>query len=250
MSQLTKVPSAHSPIFNQSSGLLFQFILHEFMMIHQEVSRVKQISHRIKIIGNNDSIQGCLEDLATTITKLSGSSHDATQGFSWQTQTGLLLKLKNYCNRYSKQDLKKNRAFFGLQDHIMKTWMHCLHSLIILQKLPLYRQKEEFRSTMFTPLLRILDRIDMQIKKISHLLAKTILLFHQDENVLFFILRHQKQLENVYQPLFVKEIFCKIFPKGLKEAENFLMEKYLNRGFEHVLPIISHQFAKLTTAAN
>ena len=57
-----------------------------------------------------------------------------------------------------------------------------------------------------------------------------------DENLYYFLLRHQEDCKNTFGRLFLFNLFSK---NGFKKTEQFLHEKYEERGFFHLKTVIS-----------
>ena len=67
-----------------------------------------------------------------------------------------------------------------------------------------------------------------------------------DENLYYFLLRHQEDCKNTFGRLFLFNLFNK---KGLKQIEQFLLDKYHERGFFHLKTSISTHFEGLSHAS-
>jgi hypothetical protein len=69
--------------------------------------------------------------------------------------------------------------------------------------------------------------------------------FHQDENVTFFLLRHREQFDKIFGQDFTKKFFKKMYAGGLPEAGKMMTQKYSERGFENLLPVIATKISEL-----
>ena len=70
--------------------------------------------------------------------------------------------------------------------------------------------------------------------------------FKEDENVLFFILRHKTQLEEAFGEKFVELLFKKMHRDGSAGIEKLLLKQYSKRGFDTLLPVIKAKMAQLS----
>ena len=66
-----------------------------------------------------------------------------------------------------------------------------------------------------------------------------------DENLYYFLLRHQNECKKTFGRVFLINLFKKKH-KGLKQTEQFLIDKYQERGFFHLKTLIRKHLASLT----
>lgn len=85
------------------------------------------------------------------------------------------------------------------------------------------------------------------LKEIRALLLDELITFRDDENVLFFLLRHQAEFDHIYSASMVRKTLETLFPEGLKTASNFLAGRYERRGFYHIIPVISQKIERLAS---
>ncbi len=81
-----------------------------------------------------------------------------------------------------------------------------------------------------------------QLKKIALQIFDKLVTFH-DENILYFILRKQEELDRLCGPKFVLKHFRTLFPEG-NEGE-WMTSRYAKRGFFSLVPLIRTQLENL-----
>lgn len=77
-----------------------------------------------------------------------------------------------------------------------------------------------------------IEKFDLE--KIKKLLPKLALAFKDDENLLFYLIRHQDQWDQVYG----KNAAFKLLKKLNPRYSTFIEEKYTSRGYGHLSPAI------------
>ncbi len=86
---------------------------------------------------------------------------------------------------------------------------------------------------------------ETKIQPLYDLIAKFLVAFEPDENLYFFLLRHQEECKKIFGRVFLLNLFKKKH-QGLKQTEQFLINKYQERGFSHLTPSIRTYLAGLT----
>lgn len=224
-------------IYHQSESLLFQFILSEFIDSHKELTNIDNI---LLILKKNFN-KSILASLKTSVIKLAGSSENPIKLFSWNAQDGILTRLKNYCSHLSSTQKKQKEAVIKMQSDVNQAFLSCLESLDTIRMVEELDESDK----KIESLSRLLHKIICKMRHFSKLTTELIHEFHQDENVIFFLLDHQSDLNKLYGSNFLQKMMQKMFPKGLEEAAHFLLRRYKKRGFDHLLPRIKHKIAEL-----
>lgn len=224
----------------RNKSLLFQFIVSEFISAYQELVHLRKLVNDIDLNANINPF----DMLSSHITRMSGPFDEYRKLFLWNFEKGMLTKLKRYCQDLIKTDELDNRQLSHLEDYVNKTLLYCLHGLDLLSTL-----KDQDSSVHYTnqlkPLLKILEKIEGYLIKISAIILSFVPSFRGDENVIFFLLKNHRKLSEIYGPKVTVKLFGKMFPKGLPELENFLYLKYKRRGFTNLLPIISQKISEV-----
>lgn len=83
------------------------------------------------------------------------------------------------------------------------------------------------------------------VKKTFQLTADFLHTVPPDENLYYFLLRHQEECKKAFGRVFLLSLFKKKH-KGLKQTEEFLISKYHERGFSHLKNSIKQHLLGLT----
>jgi glutamine synthetase adenylyltransferase len=159
--------------------------------------------------------------------------------FSWNFNEGLLSKLRTYCSLFLQNDDTDEKELIAIQHYAEKIWHHYLQALDALQEVPQDR----------TQLLTSLDKASSAMHRFAKLIPRLAYHFKHDENVILFLLKNHKILDRLYTNRFVIKLLTKMYPKGIKEVQHFLIEKYSARGFENLLPSIQAAVAELEASS-
>ena len=108
------------------------------------------------------------------------------------------------------------------------------------KEIPLKRPK-------LTPML---DKISTIMSRIARLIGQVSLQFSDDENVIFFLLRHHNQLDALMGQGYANKLLKKMHPKGTQEVGRFLMKRYSARGFVNILPAITAKITRTSPASS
>lgn len=74
--------------------------------------------------------------------------------------------------------------------------------------------------------------VEPKLKRIASLLLKLLPLFQSDENVLFFLLKRQNEIDTLLGKKYIRKALLLLRPNDLLE---FLEKRYLARGFDHLI---------------
>lgn len=218
--------------YHQNHSLLFQFILSELFLAHAEIEHLNATSSEI----SSPCSWRLIEPLVNSLAKLVGSTQGYMRLFSWN-DFGILTKIKNYSALLS-QSLNKEEV--AMHREANQAW------LLSLQALDIIYANRHVEIINVQPLLNALSKLQSCMQRFARLVSKIIIRFKDDENVIFFILRHIDPMNALYGTGFVHKIFGQMFGKKIEAVKDFLEQRYTNRGFLHLLPIIHEKFAELT----
>lgn len=227
-------PQYFNPYYS-NHNLLFQFILSEFILVYQEIKHINQIAATLKSQENFEL--EILQRLLHHIVKLAGSSRYYMRLLACNDD-GLLTKLKCYSVLFClKQDHMNQRKLY---DDVEQLWLLSLKIVDTTDSL-LLRNSETAKLALHS----WLGKFQRSSKRLSNTITSFKMHFRHDENVIFFIMRHKEQFDDLYKPRYVAKLLKKMFPNGLKEAHQFLLSQYGKRGFDSLVPIIQTKMAEL-----
>lgn len=186
----------------------------------------------------------------------------------------LILRLEEFVSNQSDDTLQqpidsplgknmRERLFplCGAEGHLEKLKQHCALLLCLLglqeEVISLDRSAQQagFLSTHCLELLpeltlqawlHTLDQLKQNVRQMALLIKQIVLQFHDDENLIFFLLRHQIALDTLYATAFVETILHEMFPeKNLMQVSDFLIMRYTQRGFDYLADQINQYLIKL-----
>lgn len=222
-----------------SKSLLFQFILSEFISSQSEISTIHKLATTLKT--NSNSKLELINSLKSSLVKLAGSAKSYKPLFSWNQEDGILFRLKNYCAHFSLQGENSNKTSLDMHLHINQAFLSCIQGLDTIRLL----EEIEDTSQNMQGLDKILSRIIKQMGRFSKLTANLMRKYNDDENIVYFMLRHQTDLDKLYGSKFVLKLINRMYPKGIEEAANFLTTKYKTRGFDNLIPRLQKKISEL-----
>lgn len=232
-------------IQQQSISILFQFILSEFLLVFESSQKIENWMGKIAKVDSGFS--GGTATLARyrviydLMHELTGSNLAFSLALPWNSSPGSLRNLCYYTYLYHRRQDRNDPEMRNLAGTTEKAFRLASRAHAELTA-------EDFHCGISQDLLEAvcprLNQLSLQIDRISSAVAKNILKFAEDENVLFFVLRNQHVFNALYAPHFVRGIFDRLF-SHLDEAEEFLIKRYVQRGFDNLIPIISDKIRHL-----
>lgn len=229
-------------IYNQSPSLLFQFILNEFLETYQESQKIEQTYRQMESMIIKNRLLAEVEEyiylLLDSLTQLTGSSLMNEDSFPWSSDNGSLSKLHHYCYFFAQSSPFNEKASANLNICVSKAF----HSSLQSRETVLTLMQEQMKGNQipdYATLYKLLDRLIDNMHRASRLLLQILIKCQDDENIVFFLFRHQKRFSDIYKPSFFNRILNKMYPCGLKDAKEFLINRYAQRGFQELLETIS-----------
>lgn len=245
-SQIT-LPHVHFNTYHHSNSLLIQFIINEYLQAYREVKAIHRQAAALKPDNSRSRVKRPAADyhaITQSIIMLSGSTQHYMRLFSWNADAGILGKLKNYCAFFSHNTDYEDKTLLAMHRHADKAWILCMQSMDIIGAM--HEAAPKASAAHQEELYTILEKINACMRNFARLISEVCLQFSDDENVVFFILRHHEQLDAVIGPGYVSKLLRKMYPKGIQEAARFLIKRYTGRGFANLLPAISSKISELS----
>lgn len=207
----------------ESIPLLLQFSLTEFFQVFQLFKGIQRFVEAEQFT----------HALNSMLTKFTGSSPERAKAFFWSPENGCLAKLYYYATFLNDHSISYFPSFPPLEKTCKKSWMLGSHLIEAIDD-------EKYATTE-----AILNKLHRNIRQIAKELVKVIILLKENENVLFFLLRHRMQLDDIYGQNFTMKLIASLFTRGLNEAQAHLIERYSSRGFEKLSETIRLYFNEL-----
>lgn len=211
------VPSS----FHQNNGLIFQFILVHFCTAMTEVIALETA---LKKNG-----KGLEERVVDSFERLLGDPFKNGL-YPWNSDIGLFFKLKNYCAALAAKSYDKDKEARNLEKSADQVWR-------------LSREIQE--STLSVRSLSRILKLSAAMRLLARQIVQTVPQFRDDENVLYYLVKNQQQLDSLFGNHFVVTLMDFLFPGGQEETERFLLNRYTQRGFTQLLPSISQNLENI-----
>lgn len=239
----------HTPVtsFHENDSLLLQFILSEFLLVYKEIKALDSYYEELKasILKRRplQQRQDFFKQLITSLETLSGASHDTMRLFSWGQEDGVLHKFNSYAALFYRRSAPEGKT----EQFFYRAVNQCL--LLSIQLHDLAFTVNELPPSKWKDYLDEIEQLEGKIvsnaEKFAKLLSKMVNRFSDDENVIFFVLRHSRDFDELFHVGYTKNLLRKVGSTSLAELEKSLIKKYRKRGFTQLQPIITEKFATL-----
>lgn len=237
MTSYSGLSHRHVNAYHHRNSLIFQFILTEFIESFEEIQQLERLCSR-KVDVHTKNKEETQKQIESAITKLVGSTRDYMRIFSWNFGDGLLEKLKTYCALLLRNAANDEKEIIALLHYAEKTWQAVMQAKDHLHE-------DNHRKI----LLHYFEKANTSLQRFSKVIVRIVPQFRDDENVVFCILRNKEKLDRLHGPRFVAKMLGRMYSKGLKEAHHFLSRKYAERGFDHLLPVITKKISEVEAVA-
>lgn len=192
---------------DENSGLLLQFIFKELLSLFRTTEEE-----------TNPTL------LAQSLT---GKSARDMRIFSWSVQGGPLTQLRYYASLLSQKKLSKTPAWKHFQKSLSSLWLSTLSAL--------ESDRQEFKFQ---------DQVRKETKDLTLAALELAESFKTDENVLFYLARHEPGIRPILGEGAIRSFFHQLFSSVEKGLE-FVTLKYKERAFLELLPQIETSFRRL-----
>jgi hypothetical protein len=238
---LTKIkgPNQHEHFnpYYKNNPVLIQFVITEFVTTHQLVCQIKRLS--IKDLQSTLALEECIQSLFQYVNQLLGSAVNHEHPAISRWTKGPLTKLKNYCEQFSKNTQNQNKCHLDLYNYVHQAWLSAVENLELLNILQ-ESLTIPFPQSAFIATKRALNQLDTRLNHIAKQIPRVLSAYKDNENVLFFLLRKKEHLSEIYGSDFISKIF-KCFSR---KSTQLIVQRYLERGFAHLLPAIHQTSSK------
>lgn len=227
--------------YHQHHHLLIQFILAELIAANREIEAIFKILHK------SSDREETINLLMPHLIKLSGSTLGYMRLFSWNDDS-VLAKLKTYCAYFCQRGGAKDNNRTNMHYEANQAWLLSLQTLENARMCAAQATRADGKKVVWDPnaLYSPLHKTVRAILRLARLTAKVIPQFRNDENVVFYLVRNAKAIDALYGPNFTSKTLNKLIPKRAKSGvEQFLVKRYTDRGFEHILPLIRSNMSAL-----
>lgn len=217
MSVISKETTRSRPP-KQTPSILFQFVLSEFLEVDQITSKIQSV---IQATSTPAHWKHLLQDLI--------GSHHLNDFQTWHDGRGRILHLKELCTHLVEVQHSKNTHLKKLPHATQQLWSiasKCFHS-----------SPAHHKSSW--------GKMSKSLLAYKNLITQAIEQFHDDENVLLFILKNHIQFDEAFGKSFVSATFQRRFPMGKSGTQEFLINRYHQRGFQKLESLIRKKIQEL-----
>ncbi len=225
-------PNYQLDFCRQDNGLLFQFMLTEVLKTLQIGQQLLNLTRDIEKLSSPST----LNSVNYHLHSLTGYRSNTVDSQEHQNP-GILVRLKEACLFMSERIEDIPLSYKQIYAVIDKAWFCGLQ----LQSL-LHVEKQPDNETLIYWISTLWKRIN----RIALMFTEKVIEFKDNENVLFFLARYPELSRQLFYTEKAKRILRKHFPNGISGLEKIVLEKYRERGFEHMLPHIQKMFATLS----
>jgi hypothetical protein len=227
--------AVHFTPFFHNNGLVFQLIINEFLSASKEMQKALQLSENIKSYeSKTPPLAQDLNELRISLSKLAGAKIENSYHLPWSLHRGFLTKLREYSD-FLAQSMNEYSLGYRMYDHFHKAWLKCKQALDLLV---IKRSEASVNSDL---VCKNIENANKEIRRGARLIAQTIIHFKDNENVVYCLLRCQDRIADLFGKEFLKRLLCRMHPPSLSKVKSFLKSRYLKRGFDHLIPIITNE---------
>lgn len=213
-----------------TDSILFQFILTEILHAHNELDTLAQLFKQTEF--SHSTFQTDIsQKLFHTAKQFSGASFNLPSPLFRQQEQGTLAKLKHYTLFFQQE---------SQQRELLKLKKLTCKGLIL--SIELYDIAEN--SLCLKQFGKTLAKINKNVNSLQEPLIKLIPQFSDDENVILFMVRHQRPLDNIFGKAFTVNQLQEMHT-SVQNSAQFLLNSFARRRFDQLLPIISQKIADI-----
>jgi hypothetical protein len=122
------------------------------------------------------------------------------------------------------------------------------HILLLDQAFPHHLETiHRFRVTLQKTIALAMQKQDLlfELRELYRLLHPLIFFCKENENLLFFLLKHQKDIAELDHPENLNDLLLTLFPEGLETVQKLVCDNYQRRGFISLVAEIKQLISEL-----
>lgn len=236
--------------YHHDKGLLFQFIIAEFLLASREVQALSSVIEQFKMSTEQKDHylkrEYWLNNLKGALAKLAGPDNEFIHQHVWNVEEGPLAKFKNYCSLLARQQEQDIKEYEALSRYSQKTWLLCLQCFEEVREIEKRLEGSKVITTLeegeilphYEFIYQFVHKIAFSFERIVRIIIRLIHSFGNNENVLLYLLRHRAEIEEIFGRDFVPHALSRLHPQGLSGTIQALKDKFRLRGFEQLHVII------------
>lgn len=222
--------------YHHHHDLQLQFIWTELILAHQTVMIAKRSMEGF--LPTEENSHKRLHQITSAMMRLAGSAQEYMRLFAGDDD-GIFNKLKNYCILFTLHE-SSSSIHAAMVQEASKAWLLSMQALTLLRMQANFLSSEAVAKTA-----SYLEKIERILVRLMRLMTKIVSHYKSNENIVLFLVRHQKYLDAIMQEGFVISLLHKMFNQDLAKMREFLLERYAARGFHHLLTFINSAVDRL-----
>lgn len=242
-------PTENLSVYHQNNGLLFQFVLEEFLAVIPAVDAIRaayqQLEGALVRRRPNQEVERLARQILTSIAALTGSALVSNHSYPWTPSKGSLGKLKHYVHLLDAPASEVEE----LTDQLKGVVSHSYHAAMQARDVLWQLGRRQIVLREASDLFRLLNALIDAARRIEELLPSLLFHFRDDENVVYFLVRRADAFATLQQELYVCNLLRKMYDDGLDEAHQFLYKRYETRGFKKLAEQLEMKIAPIRERA-
>ncbi len=229
----------------QSNGVLFQFLLSEYV---QSIACVKKMESERLCLSKKAAHTKLLFDFQHYIPalhsalSLSISSPQVTP-YLWGNNEGSLNKLLRYTTQLSER-IAEDQTLHELLttlDLAIECGFDALRHTSRFQE----SKTKATSPLLYAHLTGAIEKMSHFMDKITKLIFEVINTRFHNENVLLFLMKHRTTLQSQHADDPLSNLLETLYPKGLEETRTRILKEFKKRGFKEWIPSINKTLTDL-----
>lgn len=119
------------------------------------------------------------------------------------------------------------------------------HAILLTHAFPSFPETAKFVEEAVSKAPREMQEVRLFLKNLYFVLEPLIEICKENENLILFLLKHQKEIDDLKAPHTLKSLLLNIYPNGLAAMGQQLAENFQRRGFASLIPEAQSLIAKL-----
>lgn len=242
---LHSAPTENLSVYHQNNGLLFQFVLEEFLAVIPAVSAIGTAYQRLEAAlvrrRPNQEVERLAGQILDSIASLTGSALVSNHSYPWTPSKGSLGKLKHYIHLFAAPVPEVEELTDSLKGAVSNAYHAAMQARDVLWQLGQRPMVLREASELF----RLLNNLIEASRRIEELVPSLLIHFRDDENVVYFLIRRAEAFDDLHEELYVCNLLSKMYDGGLDEAAEFIRDRYRERGFTRLTTQIDEKIDAL-----
>lgn len=227
--------------YPQSACVVFQLMLDSFLLLYRESLSIQKLLTKLSKeepvqTKSNKRYQYLIKELVQLLQHEVAPSTELPFADS-TLHHGHLNRLHKDCMTLAQTASCEETALF--YELVCKAWLEAQQAL----QAHLHAKNS---SNNWEPFLTQVQKLLRTIERIAKYWPKLFDAIPPDENVLLFLVTRRHEVDTLYGKGFTSTLLKKFSPDGRGALRRFMVEAYLTRGFDDLIPSIDEAVEELT----